>query len=265
MGRKHIWYFLKDEEGEPIENGAINLYLTGTLTEATVYNSATASGAIDQSTIITDSEGFFEFYLGDQFEDLPLIGYQPTQNFDLAWLTSSVSGSVVNIQIFDLIFPIDETDTDAEKNKMVSNQLAYDWDAHTDDTYSSLPHDINPVDETNSSDGTLNKVVSNDILTYLYGLPLVSGALSVETSGALFTTHYLYASGFTPSGNGVMYQEFDPELQRDDKYPIVQLYGLDSGNMIMPVDIRDMNNTTIRVIVASGSGDLVVTSLGEIA
>ena len=265
MGRKHIWYFLKDEEGEPIESADINLYLTGTLTEATVYDSVSTSAAIDQSTILSDADGYFSFFIGDQFEDSPNIGYGPLQNFDLAWSSVEGTGSVSDIQIFDLIFPIDETDLDTEKNKMVSNQLAYGWDTHVDRDYISLPHSIEPVNENDPSDGTLNKVINNDLMTRLYNLPLVSGALSIETSGALFTTHYLYASGFTPSGNGRIYQEFDPELQRNNKYPIVQLYGLDSDNMIMPIDIRDMDNTTIRIIVASGTGDLVVTSLGEMA
>lgn len=263
MGRKHIWYNLKDEEGQPINEANINLYLTGTATEATIYNSVSTSAGLDQP-VISDSDGFFEFYLGDQFEDLPNIGYSPTQYFDLVWSSPSGSGIVDGLQLFDLIFPVDETDsTDTEKNKMLSNELAYKFTTHVDDRdYPTLPHDINPVDLTDPTDATLNKVVNNDLLNRMYGFPITSGGLSIETSGALATTHILYASAFTPSGYYVT-TTFDNELFRAIKYPIAQIWERDSGNMIIPVDIKDIDVNIMRVILASGSGDMVITTIGE--
>ena len=85
MARKHVWYYLKDEDGEPIEGASINLYFNDTTTEATIYGSRSTSAALDQSTIVTDSNGYFEFYIGDQFEDSPAVGYSPDQIFHLQW------------------------------------------------------------------------------------------------------------------------------------------------------------------------------------
>ena len=56
MGRIHQWYYLKDKEGRPIENASVNLYLTGTKTEATIYESATTSASFDQSTWLTPDQ-----------------------------------------------------------------------------------------------------------------------------------------------------------------------------------------------------------------
>ena len=265
MSRKHIWYYLKDEEGEPIEGAGINLYLTGTPAEATVYESRTASAAYDQSNILSDDDGYFEFYIGDQFEELPLIGYNPNQFFDLVWDSpGDFDGMVNGIQIFDLVYRVDETDTDAEKNKMVSNALAFSWDRHVDKLYISEPHNLLPLDETDHSDITANKVVNDEVLERLYEFPITSGGLTLETSAALFTTNYLYASAFSPSGvNSAI--DFDPQLtNRSTRYPVLQIYETSTGDQIMPIDIIDVDNDLIRVLVVSGTGDMIATVVGEV-
>jgi hypothetical protein len=263
MGRKHIWYYLKDEEGQPINGADINFYFTGGTTEAIIYDSRSTSASVPQSSIVSDPNGYFEFWVGDQFESPPACGYSPDQHFDLVWTSASGSGIVDDLQIFELIYPIDETDsTGIEKDKMVSNSFAFKWEAHVDRPYGTQPHDIQPVDETDASNGTLDKVVSDELMNRLYGFPITSGGLSIETSGALFTTSYLYPSGDTPSGTNVA-RDFDPDLQRTPLYPVVQIWEESTGDQIMPVEVKHMDNNLVRVILVSGSGTMIATTVGE--
>jgi len=148
MARKHIWFYLKDEDGNPIEGASINLYLKDTTTEATVYESRTASAAFAQSNILSDEDGYFEFYIGDQFEDLPSVGYNANQIFELHWASTEGTGFIDNFQIFDKIYIVDETNSSSTaKDKMISNEQAYKWDQHVLKVYTVLPHGIEPVDE----------------------------------------------------------------------------------------------------------------------
>jgi hypothetical protein len=267
MARKHIWYFLKDEEGVPINEAQINIYLTGTTTEATIYDSYTTSAAIAQTDIISNPIGYFDFYIGDQFEESPNIGYTPDQYFDLVWTKTGNSGIIDGLQFFELLYQVDETDlTSTYKDKMVNNELAYRWDYHVDRNYPSEPHGIEEVDITDPADGTFNKVVSNEMLNRLYNFPITSGGLTVETSAGLFTTHYIYTSGATWAPSGDYFKvDFDPEWPlpgRTAKYPIIQVYDYPGGNIVRPVSIIDLQNDLIRLIVAV-SGNYVATCVGE--
>ncbi len=55
---------------------------------------------------------------------------------------------------------VDETDTNATKDKVVSNLLAKGWEDHKSSVYSANPHGFLPVDDI-SSNADVNKVVSN--------------------------------------------------------------------------------------------------------
>ena len=264
MARKHIWFYLKDEDGNPIEGASINLYLKDTTTEATVYESRTASAAFAQSNILSDEDGYFEFYIGDQFEDLPSVGYNANQIFELHWASTEGTGFIDNFQIFDKIYIVDETNSSSTaKDKMISNEQAYKWDQHVLKVYTVLPHGIEPVDETDNSDGTYNKVVDDYTLYRLYNEPLASGGFTLEASGAFSTTHYLYPSANTPSGYYVA-RDFDPELNRSSKYPITQIYDLTTGDQITPVEIRWMDNDLVRVILSVSAGTVIASSVGEL-
>lgn len=276
MGRIHQWYYLKDKEGRPIENASVNLYLTGTKTEATIYESATTSASFDQSTWLTAASGFFSFYLGDQFEST-YIGYDPDQNFDIVWAASgsiyygddAPSGIIDNLQMQPKIYSVNENSrNNIVKNKMVSDELAYKWDRHPNKTYASEPHGIEPVDINDSTDVTFNKVVNDDVIKRLVSFPIVSaGEIVIATSGALIAHHTLYSSAYTPSGD-YLKAEFDTKLSgRNRPFPIVQIYDIASGDQITPVKIHDLDDTTMRVVMVCGAGgkgaDVLVTILGE--
>jgi hypothetical protein len=288
MTKLHHWFLLKDKEGRPINNASINLYLAETYDEATVYSSTdpSASSLIDQSTWITGASGYFDFYIGDQFEsaDTGYVGYDPDQLFDLYWAASGTiystdprvpSGVIDNIQLLPKLYQVDEVNRGTRtvlKNKFISNNLAYDWNIHPNLEYSTFPHDIDPVDYTDGSDVTFNKVVNNDVIKRMVSFPIVSaGDIQIATSGALISQHTLYASAWSPSGDTNVAIAFEHNLAgRNNINPIVQVYEIETQSMITPVDIRNYDDDTLLLILASGDsgrpqiGNVHVTVLGEI-
>lgn len=287
MGRIHHWYYLKDKQGRPIVNANLKLYLEGTKTEATIYNStaSSASAIIDQSTWMSGPSGFFDFYIGDQFETDPLsvgaTGYNPNQHFDLQWAASAAiysndphppSGVIDQIQLLPKIFQVDETSTNSIRNKMVSNALAYKWDIHPDQIYSQQPHSLLPVDPSDSTDTTFDKLVNDDLMNRLVSFPIVSAGLpTINTSGALLSQHTLYPSAWAPSGDYGVFMDLDYNLvSRDALGPIVQVYKEDTGDMLNPMDIKFTTDTSLRIVLASagygnqyGLGNIIVTVVGE--
>ena len=279
MGRVHHWYYLKDKEGRPIVNANINLYLSGTTSAATVYPGPAASAAIDQSLWTTGTSGFFNFYVGDQFEEL-YVGYEPDQEFDLQWAASGTiynddvipSGNIENAQLLTQIFTVDETSTTIIKNKMISNFLAYKWDTHPDSDYSFNVHNLYPVDVNDSTDTTNTKLVSDDLMNSLVSFPLVSAGLTtISASGTLITQQWIYPSAWSPSGDTNVVVDIDTNLPgRNRPYPIVQIYDTATGDSLIPVKISDIDDTSLRIVMASGYageltlGSVSVTILGEI-
>jgi hypothetical protein len=285
MTRIHHWYYLKDKEGRPIPNASVNLYLADTKTEAVVYDSTapSASAIIDQSTWLTGASGYFNFWIGDQHEsaETGYTGYDPDQLFDFSWTTSgsrysgdpAPSGLIDSIQLLPKLYQVDETGASRTptRNKFVSNELAYDWNVHPDLQYGVLPHSIEPVNYTDGSDVTFNKVVNNDVMKRLVSFPIVSaGDIQIATSGALIAQHTLYASGWSPSGDTNVAIAFEHGLAgRNNPNPIVQIYEIETGHMINPVDIRNQGDDTLLIIMASGYkgrpqiGNVIATVLGE--
>lgn len=130
MSRYHYWQFLVNQEGQPIKNAEIKVYLAGSNTAAYVYRSEFGSdGTSDTPQVYTNKTGYFEFWLGDSTE---LNGYPIGQKFKLQWDKENVaSGSIDWVDIYPGFEPVDETDsTSTIKNKLVSNELAYDWQDH---------------------------------------------------------------------------------------------------------------------------------------
>jgi len=129
MSRYHYWQFLVNQEGQPINGAEINVYLAGTDEPAFIYKSEFGSdGTDDAPQIITNKAGYFEFWLGD---DTELDGYPIGQKFKITWRREGIaSGSIDWIDIFPGFAPVDETDDNPMKNKLVSNLLAMGWQMH---------------------------------------------------------------------------------------------------------------------------------------
>jgi hypothetical protein len=104
--RFHYWSFLLDEEGQPIENASIWVYLAGTSTPAELYPSENGNYQTDPlistfqsyengdesesniEIIKTDENGFFEFWLGNINET---NGYETEQKFKVNWYKAGVA------------------------------------------------------------------------------------------------------------------------------------------------------------------------------
>lgn len=107
----------------------------------------------------SNSEGFFEFWIGDSSEK---NGYSTTQKFKIMWERIGIeSGMIDYVDIFPVTLPVDETDSDKEKNKCVSNLLAKNWQNHV----TNESHIIHGIDEVNLDlDLPIrNKLISNTL------------------------------------------------------------------------------------------------------
>lgn len=170
MARKHYWQFLVTDEGNPIENAQISIYIAGTEDPAHVYiDEVGPAVATTAPQVVTSRKGYFEFWVADRQEP---NGYALNTKFKLAWSAPGVqTGYIDFIDVFSTsVAEVDETDTNQLKNKAVSNFLAKGWEDHKNSVLyvngvTSI-HGMGPVDES-QWDGTiaghtkLNKLVSN--------------------------------------------------------------------------------------------------------
>lgn len=227
MATYHFWKRLLDEEGRPIENASVTVYLETTTTKANIYD---GSEVVLSNPIITDSTGKFEFYVRDYSES---NGYAATQKFKLSWAGTDVDGTAIlgeidRINIFPNLFQVDETSNVSNAfNKMASNDLAYDWDNHIIETYTDEVHDMQQVDEYDSVDMTPNKLVSNYFMNQLWSQLGSASTPSVESTGAAAITLNVGLSGssdpvkWLPSGS-ILYADIEHSLNIE--HPVVSLY-----------------------------------------
>jgi hypothetical protein len=208
----HYWQFLTDELGEPIEDAEIYVYLAGSSSYADIFLTETATSAINSypgssNVITTDSNGFFEFFIGDEWETQ--YGYESTQKFKVSWYKAGIAnGDIDNISIFtSSITSVDETDdTDTSKNKSVSNSLAKGWEAKT------------------------------DIYTETW-----------ELSGAI------------PSG-GNSYKDITHSL--NNSYPIVQMWDLSTNRQVSPTYFETLDANSLRIVMTPGDGSYKTVVVG---
>lgn len=93
--------------------------------------------------IISNEIGFFEFWVGDSSETK---GYPTSQKFKITWERTGVeSGMIDFIDVFPVTIPVNEYDTNKEKNKCVSNFLANLWTSHVENN-THIIHGIDEID-----------------------------------------------------------------------------------------------------------------------
>jgi len=223
MARIHYWQYIVDDQGRPLQDVDVRLYLSDNPTQqADIFTHHALGAPTNTSTanMKTNSDGFFEFWVGDEFENVG--GYVSTQKFKLVWQRAGIQiGSISNIDIFPPIFKVDETDnsssTVTDKNKTISNGLAYKWDTHVDSGVAALPHDINPVD-TNKTDSVYNKLVSNSLINYILSAIASAGTLSIAATGAV--ERNFTVTSWTASA-GAYYTVLSHFIGR--QYPVLQV------------------------------------------
>lgn len=280
MARYHFWQYIVDEEGTPLDNVDIYFHLSGTsdVTDvgADIFLNPT-TGAVTQTykgsvRVRTDANGFFQFWVGDQWELEG--GYEWDQKFRLSWEKAGIiNGFIDPVDIFPPLAPVDETSTGQgadekeKKNKLISNALAYKWNNHIDlPVPSASPHDIQPV-QLCDLNNQFNRVVSNQLIAKIYEASIGASTVNVDVSGASMIVsatsgaEWVYnAQQSSPVGDAVS-RIFKHNL--GNKYPIVQVVDRKAIKTleIIPNEVLmiDKNSTLVEVISAA---DFVVTFIG---
>lgn len=251
MARYQYWQYIVNEDGRPIGNVDIRVYLNNSpTTEANIFTHPTLGESTTSSTIDlqSDSNGYFEFWVGDETESSG--GYEATQRFIVQWQRAGILlGELDNIDIFPLFYEVNEFDSTSvnkdQKNKLISNYLAYLWENHRTQTYSNNVHGIYPVDDTDT-DTTYNKLVSNDTLYNIHSIAASAGTHVLAASAA--TTVYDPSFSWIASGSDY-YVEIDHFTGA--RYPIVQLYNTDTGEKVTPTTVKSINTNTVRIFYSS--------------
>jgi len=251
LSRYHYWQYVVDEEGRPLEGVNIRVYLNDNPnTEADIFvhpylGSPTKTSIVD---LESDGNGFFEFWIGDEYEIVG--GYTASQRFRLVWERAGILlGEIDNIDVFPPVFQVDETDntslTKDQRNKLISNALAFKWDNHVNSTYEAEPHDLQAVD-WNDTDDTYNKLVSNSMMNYVFSVLSSAGTISIDASAAV--ARYFSTTSWT-SDSGYYRTDLTHNLGR--QFPIVQIVDTSTGYQVHPRRIESINNNTTRVWVSS--------------
>jgi len=255
MARIHYWQYIVDEEGRPLENVNIRFYLSDNPTQQAdifTHPELGTSTFTNVANIQTNGNGFFEFWIGDEFETL--AGYSSTQKFRLTWERAGILlGSINNIDVFPPLFQVDETDstssTTLEKNKTVSNYLANIWSTHADSTYADAdpPHNVVPVDIT-SQNSTVNKLVSNNLMNYILSAVASAGTLSIESTAAIERNFTI--ESWSPTGSD-FYANVNHFIGRE--YPIVQMRFSNTKNTYNPKKVVSLTENSLRIHVTENA------------
>jgi len=260
MARIHYWQYIVNEDGEPVENAIIRFYLADSLTEAEVFLHPTAGITTTTSVaeLTTNSNGFFEVWFGDELENTG--GYEASQKFKLTWSKAGIaSGFIDKIDIYPTVFQVDETDNISQnravRNKLVSNELAYSWESHISLAAIEGPHNFAAVDY-NDTDTTYNKLVSNNLMNYVFSLLSSGGSVSIAASAA--TVRTFSVNSWTTDGN-LYYSNLDHFI--GNGYPIVQVRYTATNETVEPYKIKSINTDRIQLWM-SANNNVEVTIIG---
>jgi len=260
MARVKFWHYVLDEEGRPVEDADIKFYLANTVVPAEIFLHPTAgtTTTTDSTVLQTDGNGYFEFYIGDEWETNG--GYTASQKFKLVWSKAGIStGTINNIDVLPQIFQVDETDnTSVEKDvkdKLISNQLAYNWTTHVESRYGSQPHGIQSVDQTDTNTNK-NKLVSNSLLNYMFSVLATAGTLSIQASAAV--VREFSVTSWTTSGDEY-YTVINHFLGRD--YPVVQIRDVADDQLIVPGMVETIDENSLRIWISEDI-DTDITVIG---
>lgn len=127
--RYHYWEYLLNEEGQPVEGAAVNIYTAQSLVEAYVYlqeTGGTPTNTVPQ--LYTDENGLFSFWVADEADS---YGYSVEEKFKLVCSLPGVIEDVIIDNVdFMRVEEVDVTDSvSTVNNKVISNSLAYTWNA----------------------------------------------------------------------------------------------------------------------------------------
>jgi hypothetical protein len=198
--RWHWWSFLTNEEGQPIQNADVSIFLAGTETPVLIYTDEfTSVSASGSPQLKTQQNGYFEFWL----PDVSTVDYTTTQKFKVQWDKSGVENGFIDfINIYPQFNEVNELSSDTTKDKTISNNLAYEWEKHrVDDSY--YLHGLEEVSLTDPIDTISNKLISNE-LAFNWNdhkdLRFFSETTSASPSGSTFIIGSSGVSPYFPHG-----------------------------------------------------------------
>ena len=211
VDRIHVWHYVLNEEGQPVEDANIRLHLSNSTTEANIFVTETSSSYTTCSVadIKTNSEGFFEFWLAGNWET---GGYDFSQLFRLRWYRPGIKqGYINNYNPWPNILTWVNTPSGGDvsyRNKFVSNTLVNTWLSHASGSspqlsYNSLIpsasiHGISKVDYSSGcNNNDYNKVVSNEFFRNI--IEKCDLYDSISLSGGVPPN-----GGFFPSGSEII-------------------------------------------------------------
>ena len=247
MALKHFWYSLRDEEGIPILGESVYIYKNGTTNELDIFNSAGTQLSQPLTTNTSYPSGAFDFYVKDIYSS----GYDASQKMTISWST----GSVDNLDIFTNLYIVDETDTNTNPNKLVSNQMTYNWETHRSLAVSgaTVVHSLYPVDETDSSNSSFNKLMNNDLMNEFYSLLVSASTISIAATGSVIETFFIDTEGgsapawidTTVPSAGDYYVDLNHNFSNE--YPLLSVWKISTKKVVVPSAIESIDSDNIRI------------------
>ncbi|MFA5025016.1 MAG: hypothetical protein WC503_00715 [Candidatus Shapirobacteria bacterium] len=135
-----FYNYLLNYRGEPVSGAIIHVYAYplagGSATYANIYITQAGSPTTSYATpIITDANGYFEFFVADLEEGGSTYGYEYQRLFKITWSGSGITaGNLDNLQLFDVTRrSVDTNSTSEYYSKVVNNALAKGWQDHKTD------------------------------------------------------------------------------------------------------------------------------------
>lgn len=236
---RYKWFsYLLNEEGQPIKNAEISIYLSETETPAYIYTQI--AGGIGNNTapqLFTDEHGYFEFFVGESNDPL---GYDSPQKFKIAWNKTGISvGHNDFLTILPLGLPININDNSIVYDKVISNNLGRLWNNHMlDETH--LVHGIEEV-ELGSSDTVRNKLISNS---------MIKGKTTSYQNFSYITTDFTYSSVYEGWVRDIFHN-----LSQD--FPSVSVYNTNTRELLPEFNeyngykVISLSNAAIKLIMTT--------------
>lgn len=251
--RIHFWNYVLNSDGDPIQNVEIRFYLNDNPTiEANIYVRETSSVHTKSSLadLKTDENGFFEFWIGNSWED---GGYDYTQEFRIEWFKAGTIASVIeNINPWSNILAWESKNSGAgkdDRNKFVSNFYATKWWNHINEIVpSASPHNLEAVDYNSGCDDNLyDKVVSNKFLNDIITLSNASSATSSLYGGV--NEHQEDVTSWVPS-SGIFYKDIShPNIMGKNVTMYAVKLNSEDRRRVIPKRIRNLNSTSTRIFM----------------
>jgi len=259
MARNHVWQYLINEQGQPIQGATIQVYKAGTETVANIFHSERGGSADTVGQVTTLSNGFFEFWIADSSE---VGGHISTQKFKIAWDKAGViKGYIDYVDVFGFTssyYPVELGNTDNVFDKSISNLLGTTWNQHVESTHSESPHGIQSVNITDN-DTTMNKLVSNNQMLTIYDAigGIIGGTTENFTVDNLTVNQSAFFTNAPSGGEPVLNNQYATKNYVDNYQSTSSVYNIKVGYHAL------FDNTTGDYDVAIGYGALKSNTEGQ--